>query len=87
MSLNQVASLFKKPLGLHVIQNPSGTWSFVGSVPVILGYTNKEGGEPSEQQIQDARQCGPQLAGIKCRSFPTKDEAIDVARQLGYEVK
>ncbi len=28
--------------GLHIIQNPAGTYSFVGSIPETLGYMAKD---------------------------------------------
>ena len=71
-------------LGLHLIQNPSGTYSFVGDVPVELAWVTEDGGVPSEEQVKIAAQFGPRFAKVKEREWPTAEEALKEAEALGY---
>ena len=65
-----------------LIKNPAGTWSFVGSVDARLGYKRKDGSEPSEQELRNATQFGPRLAGLVTRTYPTQQAAIDAAAAI-----
>jgi hypothetical protein len=58
-----------------LIQTPSGAWSFVGRVDARLAYVTKDGFQPSERQMSDARSFGPGLIGLKTRVVPTRAAA------------
>lgn len=70
-----------------LIQFPAGSWGFVGSVDTRLAFVSKDGSEATAEQIKNAQQFGPRLAGVKTRSWETKQDAIDAAAALGYDVK
>ncbi len=69
-----------------IIQFPSGRWGFTGKVSGELAFVNKDGGPPTEKQLQDAREFGPGLIGIKGRAWDTKKEALAAAKRLGVDV-
>lgn len=53
------------PLRTHqncLIENPNGTFSFVGKVSAELAYFHRERGGPlTEEESSKVRQCGPGL--------------------------
>ena len=75
--------------GAYVMLNPTGTWSFVGSVPADLAY------EGTAEDIAAAAKFG---AGIvrqrarrqgrtfRTRTWATRQAAIDFAHSLGHTV-
>lgn len=75
-------------LGLHLIKNPSGTYSFVGSVPAELAYNNLES-LPREEFIEALRR-DTMLPGkyrrYKEKSYSSAVAALMIARDLGYTV-
>lgn len=71
----------KKSFGLHLIKNPGGTYSFVGTVPADLMF--EEGA--TQEQINNAKQFGERF-GPKKRIFKTSAEALTVAKEKGYKV-
>lgn len=72
----------KKGFGLHLIKNPGGTYSFVGTVPADLMF--EEGA--TQEQINNAKQFGERF-GPKKRIFKTSEEALAVAKEKGYKVE
>lgn len=74
------------PYALTLIQNPSGTYGFVGSVPGVLAYVHKDGTTPTNKEIEDDLRLPPQFRKLKSRSWPTKQMAIDAANIWGYNV-
>lgn len=72
--------------GLRIVKNPSGTYSFVGTVPVELAWATEDGKTPSEEQVKIAVQCGPRFARLKTRTWPTAEAALKEAEELGYTV-
>lgn len=58
-----------------IIQNPAGTFSFVGRVAAGLCYTARDGSPVTPAMIATARSFGPRLAGLKVRTWPTREEA------------
>lgn len=73
-------------LGLHIIKNPSGTFSFVGRVPIKLAFETKEG-FPVDQEFVDRQMRLPaSYRSIKTKSWSTYDDALKTALDLGYEV-
>lgn len=63
------------------IQNPNGSWCFVGAVPAALAFTNKDGGAPTERQLQTASHCGPGFAKLKTRTWTTREAALACAAE------
>lgn len=68
-------------IGMNVIQNPTGTWSFVGRVPAHLALVMKDGSPVTAEAAKIASSFGPALAKVRTRSWPTKEEALAAASQ------
>jgi len=91
-----VAMRFAKGgLGLHVIKYPSGNFGFTGSVPVELGYTNKDGSPLSDDDAAEAMKevkysvpggVGGKYSKFKTRTWKTAKEALAAAKKAGYDV-
>jgi hypothetical protein len=65
----------------NLIQYPSGRWGFVGKVPAVLAFINKETGEaPTDEQVAKANSFGVRFSGLKTRSWATKEEAEAAAK-------
>ena len=73
-----------KNMGLHLIQNPTGTFSFVGSVPVQLGFVTKAGNMVSPEEVESQLRLPASYRTIKSRSFTNEDEAWIEASRLGF---
>lgn len=71
-------------LGLHLIQNPSGTFSFVGRVPCQLGYVTKAGNMVTNEEVEREHRLPSSYRTIKSRSFASQDEAWQEAARLGF---
>lgn len=75
-------------LGLHVIQFPTGTWGFVGSVPVPLKYERRDG-KPLSAEDQSTL-AGANIPGMlkefKTRSWKTREDAAKAAKAAGHKV-
>lgn len=69
-------------LGLHLIKNPAGTYSFAGRVPWNLGYIASDATEVKRQLMLPSA-----YRTIKCRVFTSIAGAIAVAKDLGYNVE
>jgi hypothetical protein len=69
----------------HELQHfPSGSWGYVGQVDARLAYARADGSEPTAEDLERARRAGgPQYVGLRKRTWPTKQEAIDAATRLG----
>lgn len=59
-----------------ITQYPSGRWGFVGRVDARLGFTMKDGSPATDKAIADARIAGPSVAGLVCRTFATREDAM-----------
>ncbi len=70
----------------NLIEN-NGYWFFVGKVDAKLAYVTKDGKEPTEQQLKDARQVGPQLAGLRTRGWPSKEAALAALKAISEPKK
>ena len=73
-----------KNLGLHLIQNPSGTFSFVGCVPCQLGFVTKAGNMVTNEEVESQLRLPASYRTIKSRSFQTEDSAWQEAARLGF---
>lgn len=76
-----------KNLGLHIIKNPSGSYSFVGRVPVELGFTTKAGNTVSPEEVESQLRLPASYRTIKSRSFSCIQDALREATRLGYSVE
>ena len=75
--------------GLHVIQNPTGSYSFVGSVPQHLAYRMADGSPMPRQIAEGVARCGPGLfrsRGVVSVTYPTAEAAVEEAESLGFHV-
>lgn len=70
--------------GLHLIENPSGTYSFVGNVPVQLGFVTKAGNIVTAEEVEGQLRLPASYRTIKCRVFSSPDEAWKEAARLGF---
>ncbi len=70
-------------LGIHLMKNPAGTFSFVGSIPVQLVWLNKDGSELTDPQAKQVARANTPAMLAKTRVFPTIAEAITVAGHYG----
>ena len=74
-------------LGLHVMKNPAGTYSFVGTIPAKLGKLVPA----TKEDVMGGRahkhpETG-ELLTIKFPVFGSRSEAVDYALCLGFAVK
>jgi hypothetical protein len=69
-----------------LIQFPSGRWGFVGNTDSRLAFTMKDGSEVTKDAAKTAASFGPALAGVKTRSWTTREEAVEAAEALGFKV-
>ena len=77
-------------LGLHVIKNPNGTYSFVGRVPYELGFTHKDGRHLTKEDysfVSDQLRLPSNARAIKTRVFQSNVAAAMIASELGYRVE
>lgn len=87
--LQRASALCQGNLGLHLIESPNHTFSFVGSVPAVLAYEQVNGSDITDQQAQAIRQFGPGLfkQTIRNRSWPSRQEAVAFAASRGFSVQ
>ena len=83
---------FKKYLkegsyGLHLMKNPAGTYSFVGSVPVQLSWLSKAGKELTDIEAKEVGQANIPAMLAKTRVFKTPKEAFALAKKYGIKRK
>ena len=71
-------------LGLHLIENPNGTFSFVGNVPGKLAYVTKAGNFATDEEIESQLRLPSGYRTIKNRVFQSQDEAWFEAARLGF---
>jgi hypothetical protein len=87
--LRKAAALCRANLGLHMMENPANTFSFVGSVPAVLAYEQLDGADITEQQAKQIRQFGPGLfkASIRSRAWASREEAVAFAASRGFSAQ
>lgn len=73
-------------LGLHVIKNPAGTYSYVGSIPTVLGYT-VPANTSAVLGCRAFRNDAGELVEWKFPVFKSRGDAILFAVLKGCEVK
>ncbi len=71
---------------LVLLKNPSGSFSFVGSVPSALAYTSLNGEAISAAYITEQLMLPASFRAMKKRSWVTKQLALQEAEALGFKV-
>lgn len=71
-------------LGLHLINNPDGSFSFVGSVPCQLAFVTKAGNMVTSEEVHSQLRLPSSYRTIKNRVFQSEDAAWSEAMRLGY---
>lgn len=71
----------KKGLGVHITKNPKGTFSFKGTIPVELGWVNKDGSELNPEQAKEVARANNPAMIAKARVFKTSKEAVKAAKK------
>lgn len=87
MRLKKYLNEGKGQFGLHLMKNPAGTYSFVGSVPVELGWLSKSGKELTPDEAKEVARANMPAMLAKTRVFKTPQEAFKVAKKYGYKEK
>lgn len=72
---------------LNLIQNTSGTFSFVGSVPYNLGWVTKAGNIVTLEEVESQLRLPSNYRTIKNRSVASEYDAWNEATRLGYTTK
>lgn len=80
--------LSRLPKNCVVGKNPAGTYSFTGSCDVRLCYFRRDGQPITDEDARKIASFGAGIyrATIGVRTWPTLDEAVQAARELGLEV-
>lgn len=68
---------------LSVIEYPSGSFGFVGSVPVQLAYVTKAGNTVTAEEVESQMRLPSNYRTIKTRTFASPDDAWREAKRLG----
>lgn len=73
---------FKKAI---ISENPNGTFSFVGRVPVALGYERLDGSDVTEDDARDLAHVGPTYMRhrLTSRAWTSEENARAEADRLG----
>ena len=73
---------------IFVINNPAGTWSFVGRVPASLSIERRDGEPLDPETAQKVAKFGQGLfkSVVKTRTWATEEAARIEADRLGFEV-
>ncbi len=59
-----------------LLQYPNGSWGFCGKVDVDLAYVQEDGTKATDSQLETAAKRGPQIAGLKTRTWVTREAAL-----------
>lgn len=73
--------------GLHLLENPNGTYSFVGRVPYELAFVTKAGNKPTLEEVTSQMRLPSKYRTIKNRTFTSETDAWIEASRLGYVTK
>jgi len=74
-------------MGLHLMKNPKGTYHFVGTVPVKLGWVNKDGSELSDEEADKVVSANNPAMLAKTRVFKNENDAKKAAKKLKVKIK
>jgi hypothetical protein len=67
------------------VQAPTGVWYIAGTAPAALMLSQLDGSKVTAAQAKAAASVGPRMAGVKMRTFPTRDAAVEALRAFGWE--
>ena len=67
------------------LMESNGHWFYVGSVDSRLAYVTKDGEEPTDEQIKLAQSIGPELAGLKTKTWDSKEAALEALKKISPE--
>ena len=73
---------------LHILKNPSGTYSFVGNVPIELAVNNFTN-MPLDELIEAVHldnMLPSKYRKFESRSFKCYSDALNAANELGYKI-
>lgn len=70
---------------LVLMQWANGVWSFVGHVPVKLGWVNKDGSPVDDATAEKLSRASNPAWIAKARVFATKEEALEACKELGVK--
>jgi len=73
-------------LGIHLILNPAGTYSFKGTIPVTLGWVNKDGTELTNEQATEVARSNYPAMLAKSRVFQHPEDALEAAEKMGITI-
>jgi len=68
-------------LGVHLILNPAGTYSFKGTIPVQLAWINKDGTELTNEQAAEVARANYPAMLAKTRVFQHPEDALEAAKK------
>lgn len=74
---------------LTLLQNPAGTWSFVGQVPESLAYRRADGQPLTDKERNTIKQCGPGFCRdpkVETLTFDSAELALQLAHTMGHDV-
>ncbi len=63
-------------LGLHIIKNSNDTFSFVGNVPLELGFIKQDGTTPTQLEVTNDLMLPSSYRSLKTRVFQTEEAAL-----------
>ena len=69
---------------LNLIETPNGRFHFVGNVPASLALMRKDGQPLTDEDIENGRHVGVEIARLKTRSWPDKYSALADAVREGF---
>ena len=69
---------------LNLQQTPNGRYHFVGQVPARLAMMRKDGQPLTDEDIENGRHVGVEIAGLKNRSWPDEYSALADAVREGF---
>lgn len=69
----------------HPVQAPSGRWYIAGSAPAELALEQPDGSAVTPEQARSAAQVGPRMAGVRTRTWTTRDALVAALRAYGWE--
>jgi hypothetical protein len=69
---------------LTLIKNPAGTFSFVGTVPVKLGWLRKDGEMLTDDEVKQLARAQMPALLAQSRVFKTATMALHAADELGF---
>lgn len=70
---------------VHIVKSPTGRYYLAGCFPAALGLEQPDGSDVTPEQAACAAQCGPRIAGVRTRTWPTREAAVEALRAWGWQ--